>query len=67
MKKQTMIQTKLVCQKCNNIQIIYRKSSKRKEYGHIKTIWCYKCKQITNHFEICNEEIEEAKDEQIQK
>lgn len=58
-----IVETKLACPKCNNIQLIHRKACKRKEYGHIKTIWCYKCKDFTNHFEICNEEIEEAKDE----
>ena len=59
MKRATMIQTRLVCPKCGNIQIIFRKVVRRKKYGHIKDLWCFRCKKVTKHFEICNEEIEE--------
>lgn len=67
MKRAIMIQTRLVCPKCGNIQIIFRKIVRRKKYGHIKDLWCFKCKEVTKHIEICNEEIEEAKDEQDRK
>ena len=51
-------ETKLICSKCGNKQNIFRKSSKTKKYGHIKTIWCYKCKDRVEHIEIRNEEVE---------
>ncbi len=63
MKKQSMVATTLICPRCNNRQIIYRKTRKQKSFGHLKWLWCYKCKRITNHFEICNEEVEEIEDE----
>ena len=63
MKSSKMIQTRLVCPDCGNIQVIYRKVHKRKPYGHLKRLWCYRCKKVTNHFEIGNEEIEEAANE----
>ena len=63
MRKQSMIETRLVCPKCGNIETIYRKEGKQKEYGHLKYFWCYKCKKRINHLEICREEIQEAKDE----
>lgn len=63
MRRKNATETNLVCPECGNIQTIYRKSCKRKRYGHLKLLWCYKCKEVTNHFEICNENIEEAKNE----
>ena len=55
-----MIQTRLICTKCGNIQTIYRKVKHIKPFGHMKKLWCYKCKKEVNHFEIGNEEFEEA-------
>lgn len=65
MRKQSIIETKLICPKCGNVQVIFRKASKQKEFGHLKKLWCYKCKKIINHFEICNENVEEETNEQI--
>ena len=53
--------TRLICPNCMNIQTKYRKASRLKKYGHLKRLWCYKCKKIVNHIELCNEEIEEIK------
>lgn len=58
-KKQKLSETRLVCPYCNSIETIHRRSSKRKPYGHLKWLWCYKCRKRTNHFEICSEQIEE--------
>ena len=34
---------------CGNKMQIIRKRNKKE--GHIKTIWCYKCKEIRDHIE----------------
>lgn len=45
-------QTDLVCLKCGNITTIFRKISNLKPIGHIKHLWCYKCKKVTEHYEV---------------
>ena len=42
----------LICPKCKNVQYINRRTCKLKRYGHIKPLWCYKCKKRTRHIEI---------------
>lgn len=47
MKKQVMVYSKLKCEECNNTLQIPRKRSKRREEGHIKHMYCPKCKCTT--------------------
>jgi len=56
-----IVETRLICPRCNNVQTIYRKASSKRKFGHLKYLWCYKCKRRINHFEICDEMIEEDK------
>lgn len=60
--KRHCTKTRLICPICGNIQTIFRQSNKCREFGHIKTIWCFKCKEKTNHIEIKDEEIEKTEE-----
>ena len=44
--------TDLVCLKCGNITTIYRNSKHLRNIGHIKDLYCYKCKCNTKHYEV---------------
>lgn len=44
-------QTFLICSECGNVFPIFRKVNKLKKDGHIKHLWCYKCKDVTAHIE----------------
>ncbi len=46
------IQKSLKCRPCKNVQIIYRVRGNNRKRGHIKTIYCYKCKKKTPHIEL---------------
>ena len=52
MKKSCVASTDLVCMNCGNIVSIMRKTSRLKEVSHIKDLWCYKCLDVTKHFEV---------------
>lgn len=54
-----LIKTRLICPICGNIQTIVRRNSKQKKFGHLKYLWCYKCQQRINHFELKDERIED--------
>jgi hypothetical protein len=41
----------LRCPDCENKVIIHRRLCKDRPIGHIKHMWCYKCKQVTGHIE----------------
>ena len=60
--KKKFVNTKLICPICNNMTSIYRKVNKQKKFGHRKWLYCWKCKKITNHFEIRDDEIEKEED-----
>ena len=47
--KKIIIQTRLICTKCGNIQTIFRLANKTKKFGHLKFLWCFKCKERINH------------------
>ena len=49
--KSKVSQTLLECEKCGNVQKIWRLSSKLKKNGHIKGLYCYRCEKITTHIE----------------
>lgn len=44
-------QTFLICSQCNNVFTIFRKVNRQKKDGHIKHLWCFKCKEVTAHIE----------------
>jgi hypothetical protein len=44
--------THLECDCCKNLVTIQRKKSKQKDKGHIKHMYCYKCKETTAHIEV---------------
>ncbi|MNC14948.1 hypothetical protein D3C75_627400 [compost metagenome] len=41
----------LYCPECENMSNIQRKNRKLKSNGHIKDLWCHRCKKITKHIE----------------
>lgn len=47
-----MKQVKLRCAVCGNETFIWRKGSKLKEKGHVKHLWCVKCRYRTPHVEV---------------
>ena len=59
-KNVKIIATNLICPICNNIQVIQRRKSRQKSYGHLKLLYCYKCKKYVNHIEIKDGEINET-------
>lgn len=48
----SFIETKLLCPRCGEVHIIYRKTAKQKKVGHYKKFYCYKCKSEHNHIEL---------------
>ncbi len=46
------IQTAIQCPICGNISYIFRKAGKQKKAGHLKKMYCFKCKQDVNQVEI---------------
>lgn len=52
MKKGVSEFTDLVCLECGNVFIIMRKGCCLKKVSHLKNLWCYKCKKVTNHYEV---------------
>jgi uncharacterized protein YlaI len=40
-----------ICKECGNKYPLARRSDKRKEEGHIKHLYCIKCKKMTAHEE----------------
>ena len=54
MRKQATTQTELICSECGSKMPIVRKKSKQKELLHIKHLYCYQCREITQHIELKN-------------
>ena len=42
----------LVCLNCGNIVTIQRKVGNARPVGHIKDLYCYKCLEVTKHYEV---------------
>lgn len=40
------------CPKCNSVIIAYKKSSRRTAPNHIKTMYCYKCKDVEDFVQL---------------
>lgn len=49
MASQMTTPSNLKCEECSSIFPVARKRAKRKEVGHIKHVWCIKCKNETAH------------------
>jgi len=47
----------LKCGECNNPVQIFRKRHRMKEKGHVKHMWCFKCKETTAHIELKEKDI----------
>ena len=45
-----VVQTKLVCG-CGEVFTIFRKKGRQRRDGHIKHLWCIRCKARTAHTE----------------
>lgn len=54
MRKGSFDFTNLVCLECGYIFTIPRKTYKLKNNGHIKDLWCPRCKNVNKHYEIRN-------------
>lgn len=46
------IQTAIQCPECGNITYIFRKQASQKKIGHLKKLYCYKCKKEVNQVEV---------------
>lgn len=44
--------TTLVCEECGDYFPIVRKTGRQREKGHIKHLYCVRCRKETAHFEI---------------
>lgn len=51
-KDREIVPTTLECKDCGNVQEIQRKRGSMKKEGHIKSLWCFKCKSTTYHKEL---------------
>lgn len=51
MGKHYIIISMLACKDCGSRFPIPRKSCSLREHGHIKDLWCYKCKRVTKFIE----------------
>ena len=47
-----MSRSELYCENCNEKFIIFRKRGNLRGNGHIKHVWCYRCKDVTAHTEV---------------
>ena len=43
--------SKFLCIQCDSSTFLPRKLSKKKELGHLKKLYCLKCKEEVNHLE----------------
>lgn len=50
MKRKTTI-SELTCPECGTVMFVPRRLSKKRERGHVKTMWCPTCKKKTDHIE----------------
>jgi len=44
--------TWLRCEECGSLFPISRHAGRQRKVGHIKDLWCVKCKKTTKHIEI---------------
>lgn len=48
----SFIASTMICQDCKSIQMLNRPKSKTRELGHIKHLYCIKCRSVTAHLEV---------------
>ena len=48
MKKRNMTRRGFMCPECDCVQVAYKRSCRRTKTGHIKTMYCWKCRTIQN-------------------
>lgn len=41
----------LVCEKCGKPMFVQRKRGRQRKRGHVKTMWCPWCEEVTKHRE----------------
>jgi hypothetical protein len=59
MSNRFIVISTLVCGDCGSKFPIPRKANQLREYGHIKDLWCYKCKRVAKFVEnVLPQEIE---------
>ena len=46
MKRRNMTRRGFMCPECGCVQVAYKRSCRRTKTGHIKTMYCWKCKTI---------------------
>ena len=49
MARQHMVQERMECEECGAIFTIWRGENQRREGGHHKGLWCYRCTAKTTH------------------
>lgn len=49
-KKKTIL-SNLRCAECQNVTILPRPKGRKRKDGHVKHMWCFKCKKETAHEE----------------
>ena len=54
--KKAVMRKYLRCSECDAVMPIYRRKSSNRPNGHIKDLWCYKCKNETKHVEFREEQ-----------
>lgn len=57
MSRDTCISSDLICLECGCIFPIPRKQRSLRNIGHIKDLWCPKCKKNTKFYEVVNIDI----------
>lgn len=46
-----MVISYLICEECGGTFPIPRKRHQLRKRGHVKHLWCYRCKKVTAHIE----------------
>lgn len=46
-----MVISYLICEECGSTFPIPRKRYQLRKRGHVKHLWCYRCKKVTAHIE----------------
>lgn len=53
--KYNTVRTILKCPNCGELTTIHRLASRQKKVGHLKKLYCYRCKKEVNHIELKDE------------
>lgn len=46
------VQTAIQCPECGTVSYIFRQAGKQRKAGHLKKLYCYKCKKDVNQVEV---------------